>query len=224
VNIIPYRSSFVHKNEIERLVKEMLVNRVIQHIISLFASSILLVKKKYSSWRFCVDYWQLNKLTIKNKFSIPLIDDLIDELHGSPYFSKLNLKSRYHQVRMQACNIKKTTFHTHYGNYKLKVMPFSLTNAPATFQALMNNVMEPFLVNLYWFFYDIMIYSSSLKLHINHLRNVLQTLRNHHLFSRKSRCSFYESQVEYLRHIVSARRVAIDLNKTASIRDLLHKH
>jgi len=83
MNIIPYRSFFVHKNEIEKLIKEMLVNGVIQHNISLFASSILLVKKKYSSWRFCVDYWQLNKLTIKNKFLIPLIDNLMDELHGS---------------------------------------------------------------------------------------------------------------------------------------------
>jgi len=106
MNIIPYRSFFVHKNEIEKLVKEMLVNGVIQHNISLFASSILLVKKKYSSWRFCVDYWQLNKLTIKNKFLIPLIDNLMDELHGSQYFSKLDLKSKYHQVRMQAYDIK----------------------------------------------------------------------------------------------------------------------
>ena len=145
----------------------------------------------------------------------------MDELHGSQYFSKLDLKSRYHQVRMQACDIKKTTFHTHYGNYKLKVMPFSLTNAPATFQALMNNVMKLFLINLYWFFYDILIYNSSLELHINHLINVLQTLRNHHLFSRKSRCSFYKFQVEYLGHIVSARRVAIYLNKIAAIRDWL---
>jgi hypothetical protein len=83
----------------------------------------------------------------------------MDELHGSQYFSKLDLNSRYHQVRIQACDIKKTTFHTRYGNYKLKVMSFSLTNAPTIFQALINNVMEPFLVNLYWFFYDILIYS-----------------------------------------------------------------
>jgi hypothetical protein len=126
-----------------------------------------------------VDYKQLNELTIKNRFLIPLIDDFLDDLYGSQCFSKLNLRLGCHQVRMHTANIEKTTFRIHYGYYEFKMMPFGLTNSHATFQALMNNILEPFLRKFVLvFFDDILVYSFTFDLHVNHLRSVLETSHN----------------------------------------------
>ncbi|WVZ52821.1 hypothetical protein U9M48_003843, partial [Paspalum notatum var. saurae] len=166
VNSRPYRYSPLHKSEIEQQVKQLLQASLITHSHSPFASPVLLD----GTWRFCVDYRKLNDLTIKNKFPLPVIEEILDEFAGAHYFTKLDMRSGYHQVRMLEQDEYKTAFKTHHGHYQFKVMPFGLTNAPATFQCIMNEVLQPFLRKFVLVFLDdILIYSPTWDQHLTHI-------------------------------------------------------
>jgi hypothetical protein len=169
----------------------MLPAGIILTSMSPFASSILLVQKKDGSWRFCVDYRRLNELTIKNVFPMPVIDELLDELAGAKFFSKLDLRTGYHQIRVRPEDEHKTDFKEHQGHYQFCVMPFGLCNAPAMFQCVMNRILQPCLRrSVLVFMDDILVYSSSMNEHIKHLCVVLTLLREAHLFVKRSKCSF----------------------------------
>ncbi|XP_039068452.1 uncharacterized protein LOC120214696 [Hibiscus syriacus] len=218
VNLRPYRFVHHHKAEVEKQITEMLSSSIIQVSKSPFASPCLLIKKKDETLRFCVDYRKLNSATVKNKFLIPIVEDLLDELNEAVFFSKIDLRSGYWQIRIKEEDIPKTAFRTHQGHYEFKVMSFGLINAPATFQALMNDLFGEYLRKFVLvFFYDILIYSPSLEEHKQHLRTVLEVLLKNRLYAKRSKCFFGQQQVEYLGHLISADVVVTDPNKVKAM-------
>nr|GEU52704.1 reverse transcriptase domain-containing protein [Tanacetum cinerariifolium] len=165
---------------------------------------MLFVKKKDGSFRMCIDYGELNKLTVKNRYPLPRIDDLFDQLQRSQFFSKIDLRSRYHQLRVHEDNILKTAFRTHYGHFKFTVMPFALTNAPAVFIDLMNRVCRPYHDKFVIVFIDdILIYSKTQEEHVEHLRLVLELLKKEKLYAKFSKCEFWLREVQFLGHVIN---------------------
>ena len=196
----------------------MLKNGVIAHSTGSFASPVLLDKKKDASWHFCVDYRHLNNITVKNKYPLPVIDELLDELAGACWFTKLDFRAGYHQIRLAPEDEFKTAFRTHHGLYEFRVMPFGLTNAPATFQSIMNRIFADILrKHVLVFMDDILIYSKSLEDHVIHLDQVFQILSHYQFLIKLSKCEFAKQQLEYLGHSISCQGVATESSKIQAI-------
>jgi hypothetical protein len=218
VVVRPYHYPQLQKYELERQCSAMLAQGIIRPSTSPFSAPVLLVRKPDNSWWFCIDYRTLNAKTSKDNFLIPVVDELLDELHGAHFFTKLDLRSGYQQVRMHPVDVEKTAFQTHEGNYEFLVMPFGLSNAPVTIQALMNDVLHLYLRKFVLvFFDDILIYSKTWAEHLQHINIVLHTLRDHQLHLKCSKCSFGARSVAYLRHVISAARVAMDATKVEAV-------
>jgi len=197
---------------------ENLVRGFIQPSTSPAGAPILFVKKKDGGLRLCVDYRGLNNVTIKNRYALPLIAELVDRLQGVKYFTKIDLRGAYNLVRIAKGEEWKTAFRTRYGHFEYKVMPFGLTNAPASFQSLVNSVLQPYLDRFAVVYLDdILIYSRTLEDHIRHVKLVLRKLRAHHLFIKLEKCQFHVSEVDFLGLIVGANGVRMDPAKVAAI-------
>ena len=178
--------------ELKLQLQELLEKGFIRPSVSPWGAPMLFVKKKDGTLRLCVDYRQLNKMTVKNKHPLPRIDDLFDQLKGASVFSKIDLRSVYHQLRIKDADVHKTSFRTRYGHYEFLVMLFGLTNAPVAFMDLMNHVFRPY-VDLFVvvFIDDILVYTKDQEDYDRHLRVVLETLRNEQLYAKLSKCEFW---------------------------------
>ena len=187
----PYRMAPAELKELKTQLQELLDKGFIRPSFSLWGAPVLFVKKKDGTLRLCIDYRELNRVTVKNKYPLPRIDDLFDQLQGASVFSKIDLRSGYHQLRVREVDILKTTFRTRYGHYEFLVMPFGLTNAPAAFMDLMNRIFKEFLDKFVIVFIDdILVYSRSREDHKEYLRITLQILKEKELYAKFKKCEF----------------------------------
>jgi hypothetical protein len=201
----PYRMSPTELNELNKQLEDLTSKGFIQPSKSPFGAPVLFVKKKDGTQRLCIDYRALNKITIKNKYPLPRVDELLDRLTGAKFFSKIDLRNGYHQVRIAEGDAQKTAFRTRYGHFEFTVLPFGLTNAPATFMQLMQDIFRKYLDDFVIIFLDdILIYSRTEKDHADHIRKVLEKLRQHKLFAKISKCEFFQTKINFLGYVITA--------------------
>jgi hypothetical protein len=200
----PYRMAPRELVELKGQLQELLDKGFIRPSVSPWGAPVLFVKKKDESMRLCIDYRELNKVTIKNKYPLPRIDDLFDQLQGSQVFSKIDLRSGYHQLKIREEDVQKSAFRTRYGYYEFLVMSFGLTNAPAAFMDMMNRVFRELVDQcVVVFIDDILIYSKTREEHEEHLRMVLDILRKQQLYAKFKKCEFWLDNVTFLGHVVT---------------------
>ncbi|CAI5480238.1 unnamed protein product [Closterium sp. Yama58-4] len=215
-----WRLSPAETEEMTQQVRHFLAQGFIQPSRSPWAAPILFAPKKDGGLRMCIDYRALNAATVKNRFPVPRVEDLLDAVQGARVFSKIDLRSGYHQIRVVPEDQHKTAFRTKQGLYEFRVLPFGLTNAPATFQTLMNTVLSEFLGSFVVVYLDdILIFSKSKEEHVQHLQKVFEVLRREKLYAKQSKCEFFLPEVEFLGHVVSASGVRTDPKKIAAVQD-----
>jgi ribonuclease HI len=215
-----YRVSGPELGELKKQIDELLEKGYIRPSTSPWAALVLFVEKKDGTKRMCIDYRALNEVTVKNKYPLPRIEDLFDQLRGASVFSKIDLRSCYHQLRIRPSDIPKIAFITKYELYEFMVMSFGLTNAPSYFMYLMNIVFIDYLNKFVVVFIDdILVYSQNEQEHEEHLRKVLQRLRDCQLYAKLSKCEFWISEVLFLGHIINQEGLVVDPKKVASILD-----
>ena len=211
----PYRLSTAELDEMKRQIDALLEQGWIRPSSSPYGAPILFIPKKDGKWRMCIDYRALNKITVKNRYPLPKVEELMDRLHGARYFTKIDLSSGYHQIRVRESDIHKTAFVSRYGSFEYMVMPFGLCNAPATFQRVMNTMLREGLDKFVLVFLDdILIYSRTLEEHIHHIRAVLERLRSEKFYGRLFKCDFFRTEVEYLGFDVGAQGIKPSLEKS----------
>ncbi|KAI3784347.1 hypothetical protein L1987_43445 [Smallanthus sonchifolius] len=216
----PYRLAPSEMQELSSQLQELLDKGFIRPSFSPWGAPVLFLKKKDGSFRMCIDYRELNKLTIKNRYPLPRIDDLFDQLQGATCFSKIDLRSGYHQLRVHEEDIPKTAFRTRYGHYEFMVMPFGLTNAPAVFMDLMNRVCKPYLDQFVIVFIDdILIYSRTKEDHTTHLKLILELLKKEQLYAKFSKCEFWLREIHFLGHVINNQGIHVDPAKVTAIKN-----
>ena len=214
----PCRMAPLELKELKVQMEELVSKGFVRPSTSPWGAPVFFVKKKDGSLRLCIDYRELNKVTIRNQYPLPRIEDLFDQLQGAKVFLKIDLRSGYHKLKIRSKDVPKTAFRTRYGHYEFLVMPFGLTNAPAVFMDLMNRIFQPYLDKFVIVFIDdILIYSGSEEDHEENLRVVLQILRENQLCAKFSKCQFLLDSVAFLGHVISAEGVSVDPQKIEAI-------
>ncbi|GJT99521.1 putative reverse transcriptase domain-containing protein [Tanacetum coccineum] len=216
----PYRLAPSEMHELSDQLQELADRGFIGPSTSPWGAPVLFVKKNDGSFRMCIDYQEMNKLTVKNRYPLPRIDDLFDQLQDLSVYSKIDLRSSYHQLRVRDEDTPKTAFRTRYGHYEFQVMLFGLTNAPVVFMDLINRVCKPYLDKFVIVFIDdILIYSRKKEEHEDHLRRILKLLKKEKLYAKFSKCDLWISIVQFLGNVIDSQGIHIDPTKIEAIKD-----